>query len=78
MARTATKKTAEKKMAPAKKAVAKKRKAAKKPAKLRNISEIRRHFHRNQTPIFFISATNFNLLGMDEWVRNFKFINYLD
>lgn len=29
-------------------------------------------------PIVFISATNFNLLGMDEWVRNFKYINYID
>ncbi len=46
--------------------------------KLRNISEIRRYFHRNETPIFFISATNFNLLGLDEWVRNFKYINYID
>src|SRR5262249_6639741 len=24
------------------------------------------------------SATNFNLLGMDEWVKNFKFICYID
>ncbi|SLN61516.1 biotin carboxylase [Oceanibacterium hippocampi] len=46
--------------------------------KLKNISEIRRYFHRNEKPIFFISATNFNLLGIDEWVRNFKYINYLD
>ncbi len=48
------------------------------PKKLRNISEVRRFFHRNETPIYFISATNFNLLGIDEWCRNFKFINYLD
>jgi len=46
--------------------------------KLRNISEIRRYFHRNERPIYFISATNFNLLGVDEWVKNFKYINYLD
>ena len=46
--------------------------------KLKNISEIRRFFHRNETPILFISATNFNLLGIDEWVRNFKYINYID
>ncbi len=45
---------------------------------LKNISEIRRFFHRNETPIYFVSATNFNLLGLDEWVRNFKYINYLD
>jgi hypothetical protein len=46
--------------------------------KLKNISEIRRYFHRNETPIYFISATNFNLLGISEWVRNFRYINYLD
>ena len=45
---------------------------------LKNISEIRRFFHRNETPIYFVSATNFNLLGLDEWVKNFKYINYLD
>jgi hypothetical protein len=46
--------------------------------RLKNISEIRRFFHRNETPIYFVSATNFNLLGIDEWVRNFKYINYID
>ncbi|MCL5777247.1 biotin carboxylase [Limibaculum sp. FT325] len=45
---------------------------------LKNISEIRRYFHRNEEPIYFVSATNFNLLGLDEWVKNFKYINYLD
>ena len=48
------------------------------PKQLKNISEIRRFFHRNETPIYFISATNFNLLGIDEWVKNFKYINYID
>jgi len=46
--------------------------------KLRNISEIRRYFHRNETPIYFFSATNFNLLGISEWVSNFHYINYID
>jgi len=46
--------------------------------KLKNISEIRRYFHRNETPIYFVSATNFNLLGISEWVRNFRYINYID
>ena len=45
---------------------------------LRNISEIRRFFHTNQDPIYFVSATNFNLLGLDEWVKNFKYICYMD
>lgn len=46
--------------------------------RLDGISDIRRFFHRNETPVYFISATNFNLLGMDEWVKNFKFISYID
>jgi hypothetical protein len=28
--------------------------------------------------VIFVSATCFNLLGMDEWVRRFRFINHLD
>ncbi|MCB2138590.1 MAG: biotin carboxylase, partial [Rhodobacteraceae bacterium] len=45
---------------------------------LGNISEIRRFFHTNKDPIYFVSATNFNLLGLDEWVKNFKYICYID
>lgn len=45
---------------------------------LKGISDIRRYFHRNEAPIYMISATPFNLLGMDEWVRNFYFINYIN
>jgi hypothetical protein len=29
-------------------------------------------------PLYFISATNFNLLGADEWIKGFKFITYID
>ena len=45
---------------------------------LQGIPDIRLFFHRNETPIYFISATNFNLLGIDEWVRNFHYISYID
>lgn len=48
------------------------------PKRLRGVSDIRRFFHRNTEPIYFISATNFNLLGMDEWIRNFNFICAID
>ena len=47
-------------------------------ATLRGISEIRRFFRRNETPIWFVSATPFNLLGIDRWVRNFTYLNYYD
>ncbi|MFK5998710.1 MAG: biotin carboxylase [Rhodobacterales bacterium] len=49
-----------------------------KKIQLNNLSEIRRYFHRNTDPIYFISATNFNLLGIDEWCMNFKYICYID
>lgn len=46
--------------------------------KLQDVSDVRRYFHRNDTPTYFISATPFNVLGMDEWVRDFTFVNYID
>jgi biotin carboxylase len=45
---------------------------------LRGISEIRAFFRTNQTPIYFISPTAFNLLGIDRWVRNFFYVNQFD
>ncbi|MFT6204334.1 MAG: hypothetical protein ACI9V1_002276 [Spirosomataceae bacterium] len=45
---------------------------------LRNISDIRSFFYKNETPIYFISATNFNLLGADEWIKGFKFICHIE
>lgn len=53
--------------------------ATPKPKKiLRGLSDIRRFFFRNEEPIYFISATNFNLLGADEWISGFKFICYIE
>lgn len=59
---------------------AKKKKVAKKPApiKLNGVADIRRYFYKNEIPIYFISATNFNLLGADEWIKSFKFISYIE
>jgi biotin carboxylase len=45
---------------------------------LRGISEIRAFFRTNQTPVYFISPTAFNLLGIDRWLRNFFYVNYFD
>ena len=45
---------------------------------LRGVPEIRRFFRTNETPVYFVSATAFNLLGIDRWVRNFRFVNYFD
>ena len=46
--------------------------------KLKGVSDIRRFFFSNEEPIYFISATNFNLLGADEWIKGLKFITYID
>ena len=61
----------------------KKRKKARKAERrhelvLRGVSEIRRFFRTNETPIYFVSATAFNLLGIDRWVRRFEYVNYYD
>jgi len=45
---------------------------------LTGIPAIRNFFRTTQTPVYFVSATAFNLLGIDRWVRTFKFINYYD
>ncbi|MBP9159762.1 MAG: biotin carboxylase [Flavobacteriales bacterium] len=77
----ATRKPVAKKKAAAKRTAAKKKTArasSRKPAPLKGVSDIRRFFYRNETPIYFISATNFNLLGADEWIKGFKFITYIE
>jgi len=45
---------------------------------LRGTSDLREFFRTNTTPIFFISPTAFNLLGIDRWVRNFHYVTYFD
>jgi biotin carboxylase len=45
---------------------------------LSGIAEIRRFFRTQETPVYFVSATAFNLLGIDRWVRSFRYINYYD
>ena len=46
--------------------------------KLKGISDIRTFFRTNEQPIFFVGPTAFNLLGIDRWVRNFRYIVYYD
>ncbi|MFA6064109.1 MAG: hypothetical protein WC736_16085 [Gallionella sp.] len=45
---------------------------------LASISDIQRHFARNEVPVYFISASNFNMMGMHDWVRNWLNINLID
>ena len=48
------------------------------PPKLHGVSDLREFFRTNQTPIYFVSPTAFNLLGIDRWVRNFHYVCYYD
>ncbi len=45
---------------------------------LNGVDEIKQFFLENKISIYFISATNFNLMGIDEWISNFKFISHID
>ncbi|TXD65725.1 biotin carboxylase [Polaribacter glomeratus] len=45
---------------------------------LDGVPDIRRFFYKNEVPLYFISATNFNMLGADEWIKGFKFICHIE
>ena len=45
---------------------------------LNGVPDIRRFFYKNEMPLYFISATNFNMLGADEWIKGFKFICHIE
>lgn len=38
---------------------------------LNGLSDVRAFFHNNTVPLYFISPTPFNLLGIYRWIRNF-------
>ncbi len=43
-----------------------------------DLSELRLSLYRDPTPVWHICATPYTLLGMDEWVRGFRWISYSD
>lgn len=45
---------------------------------LNGISQIRGFFRTNQQPIYFVSPTAFNLLGIDRSVCSFYYVNWFD
>ncbi|TXT37518.1 MAG: biotin carboxylase-like protein [Comamonadaceae bacterium] len=45
---------------------------------LHTLADIKAHFASNTRPLFFVSASNFNMLGMHEWVKDWHNINLLD
>lgn len=46
--------------------------------RLNGMSEIYTWFRKNTTPIYFVSPTAFNILGLDQWVSGIEYINYFD
>ena len=49
-----------------------------KTPKIRTLSEAYAFFRKNETPIWFVSPTPYNLLGLGRWVSRFEYINYFD
>jgi biotin carboxylase len=45
---------------------------------LSGISDLRAYLRTNDTPVFFVSPTAFNLMGLDRWVRNLYYVTYYD
>jgi len=46
--------------------------------KLTSLSDIYRYFRKNQTPIYFLSPTPYNILGLGRWINRFQYINFFD
>lgn len=57
---------------------AKRKPGKKRPRALVGLAEVRAFLRVNPTPVFFVSPTPFNLLGLDRWVRNFWYVSYYD
>lgn len=45
---------------------------------LHTAADIRCFFQDNETPIYYVSTTTFNLLGAEEWIGSLRFVNALD
>jgi hypothetical protein len=50
---------------------------AKKPV-LRSLSDFYAFFRQNQKPIYFLSPTPYNILGLGRWINKFEYINFFD
>ncbi|MEK7257678.1 MAG: biotin carboxylase, partial [Bacteroidota bacterium] len=42
---------------------------------LLTLSDIRTFFLQNEIPVYFIDFSAYDLIGMEEWIGNFRFIN---
>lgn len=46
--------------------------------RLRGMSDVYRWFREQPEPIYFVSPTAYNLMGMEEWVASWRHITYFD
>ena len=46
--------------------------------KLRGLSDVYQFARSSRTPIYFVSPTAYNVLGIDQWVGAFEYITYFD
>jgi len=51
---------------------------ARKRPKLTSLSDIYAFFRKNETPIWMVSPTAYNLLGLGRWINRFEYITYFD
>ncbi len=51
--------------------------AAERP-RLNGLSDIYRYLRRNETPVYAVTPMPFNLLGLDQWVGSFEYVNHFD
>ncbi|MGI9288588.1 MAG: hypothetical protein ACR2P1_24595 [Pseudomonadales bacterium] len=49
-----------------------------KQIKLNNLSEIYSFFRKSTLPVFFVHPTPYNVLGLGQWLRAFKYISHFD
>ncbi|CAE6939013.1 Biotin carboxylase [Vibrio sp. B1FLJ16] len=50
----------------------------KEQTKLKGMTDIYRFFRDNDTPIYFISPTAYNILGLGQWINAFNYITHFD
>jgi len=48
------------------------------PDTIQTLADVKHYFANQTTPHYFISATNFNLLNIEQWVNHWHHINFID
>ena len=46
--------------------------------RLRGLSDVYRFMRASETPVYFVSPTPYNVLGLDQWVGALEYVSYFD